>query len=314
VHFHGKGLSHIIPKYTSVLLLTLLYMVLSPPVAWPLYSWVLFRPDHRILDVSQQVQQIEQSSTATQHDIVFPSRNGKWLHGWLFELPNTKRVFLVSEGKGGNIYHRLNQARTLLKCGGSVFQYDYEGYGQSQGTPSLDAVCDDATAAYDYLIQHEHKTSKDIIAFGDSFGCGVTGQLVQRRQVSAVILQSGFSTLLRAGRDTLPWLWLYPDSFFPDQTMDNIAVFSKPHPPLMIIHGTSDRIVQFHNAQELFRRAIEPKTIMIVPGGDHGCFGTGNQFRDAVEKLLSTPIRNVVTRLGLRTRQAAHTMQTLQSS
>jgi hypothetical protein len=270
-----------------VLLLALFYVALSPPVAWPLYSCVLFRPDRRVPDVSQQVQQIEQSSNASQRDIVFPSRNGKMLHGWLFELANTKKVFLVSEGKGGNIYHRLNQARTLLKCGCSVLQYDYEGYGQSEGTPSLDNVCDDAAAAYDYLIDHEHRTSKDIIAFGDSFGCGVTGQLVLRRHVSAVILQSGFSTLLRAGRDTIPWLWFYQDSLFPTQTMDNVAVFSKPHPPLMIVHGTSDRVVQFHNAQELFRRAVEPKIIMIVPGGDHGCFGTGSQFTNTVKKLLS---------------------------
>ena len=208
------------------------------------------------------------------------------LHGLFFERSDTKRVFLVSEGKGGNIYHRLNQPRVLIPCGGSVLQYDYEGYGQSDGRPSLDGVCDDLTGAYDFLVQHEHRSPRDVIAFGDSFGTGPTGQLVLRRRVGAVVLQSGFSSLLRASRDRLPWLRLYPDALFPRQAMDNIAVFSKPHPPLLIVHGTKDDMLSFSNAEDLYKAAIEPKQMFVIEGEGHGAFGKFADFRDTLATFL----------------------------
>jgi len=167
-----------------------------------------------------------------------------------------------------------------------VVVYNYRGYGNSEGTPSLDGVCEDAVGAYDYLVREEHVEGDHIIAYGESFGSGVTGQLVARRKVGGVILQSGFSSLLRASRDTLPWLRLYPDSWFPKQMMDNVAVFSKPHPPLLIIHGQKDRVLSVQNAQDLYAAAAQQKTLLINPDGDHGAFGKGNTFFIAVEKFL----------------------------
>jgi hypothetical protein len=42
--------------------------------------------------------------------------------------------------------------------------------------------------------------------------------------------------------DTLFWLSLYPDWSFSGQLLDNIAVFSKPHPPLLIIQAANIRL------------------------------------------------------------------------
>jgi uncharacterized protein len=276
-------------KQTCLLALSVatLYAALSPAVAWPLYSSILFRPDRHINDISIKTQEIALKFSAKKEDVVFKTKNGKVLHGLFFELPGTQRVFLVSEGKGGNIYRKINVAAALLNCGGSVLMYDYEGYGLSEGTPTLDGVCDDVTAAYDYLIQHEHRKDKEIIAFGESFGSGVTGQLLKRRQPGAVIMQSGFASLVQAARDYLPWLKLYPDGSFPKQSLDNMAIFKKPHPPLLIVHGTADRVVLFHNAQDLYNSASEPKSIMVVQGGGHGCFGKDEEFKSKVTAFLA---------------------------
>ncbi len=58
----------------------------------------------------------------------------------------------------------------LLHCQGSVLLYNYRGYGSSGGRPSLDGVCLDAVAAYDYLSKTEHYEPAQIIAYGESFG------------------------------------------------------------------------------------------------------------------------------------------------
>lgn len=265
----------------SILALYVFFM----PGNLPLYDLIMFPcPDPRTPDISRDLDQLRHSNIAVK-EVSFRSPNGKVLRGIFFELPYTRKVILLSHGKGNNIYIQIPKARLLLSCGASVFMYDYQGFGLSQGKPSIDGACDDAVAAYDYLVNCEKRTGNDIIAMGQSFGSGVTGQLTERRKLAAVILHSGFASLMSAGRDSLFWLRLYPDWSFPKQMMDNIAVFTKPHPPLLIVHGRTDRIISCAQAIELYNRALEPKQILILPQG-HSTFGRGNEFAFVVKEFL----------------------------
>ncbi len=267
--------------------LALLYLFLAP-LNVPLYELLMFPvSDPRTPDRSKDFAQLE-SSHITKTDVSFRSANGRLIRGWFFELPGTNRVFLYSHGKGNNIYGKLGTARNLLMCQGSVLMYDYQGYGMSEGRTTVANACDDAVAAYDYLIKVKHRSGQDIIAFGESFGTGVSSQLALKRPLAGVILQSGFSSLMRAGRDRFVWLKAYPDWVFPEQLkLDNASVFSKPHPPLLIVHGTNDRIVSYANAEDLYRRALQPKTLMTVADGPHCCFGKRDQFLRSVQTFLN---------------------------
>ncbi len=267
--------------------LVLLYLFLAP-LNVPLYELLMFPVvDPRTPDRTKEFAQLE-SLHVTRKVVTFRSANGRKLHGWFFELPGTKRVFLFSHGKGENIFAKLDSAKLLLMCGGSVFMYDYQGYGMSEGKASIANACNDVIAAYDYLVKEEHRKGKDIIAFGESFGSGVSSQLALKRPLAGVIFQSGFSSLMRAGRDRLVWLNAYPDWAFPEYLkLDNAAVFSKPHPPLLIVHGKCDRMVTFANAEDLYQRAAEPKMFVPVTDGRHCCFGKRDQFLLSVRTFLN---------------------------
>jgi len=260
-----------------------LYLVLAPSNG-ALYDLILFPvPDPRTPNVDAQFQALK---SITKKDVTFRSADGRLVRGWFLELPGTKRVFLYSHGKGNNIYGKIHIASDLLLCGGSVLMYDYQGYGRSQGKPSVVNACDDAVAAYDYLIEKEHRKGNDIIAFGESLGCGITGQLVAHRTVGGVILHSGATSLMRAGRDTLFWLSLYPDWSFSGQLLDNIAVFSKAHPPLLIIHAKKDKTLCFRNAEDLYGKAIQPKSLLVLPEGGHCSFGQSDEVIVAIRDFL----------------------------
>jgi fermentation-respiration switch protein FrsA (DUF1100 family) len=265
----------------------LLYVLLSPPVAWPLYQCMLFKPIRQLPNTQADQEVIQSKYHATLNEVEFPSADGAIIHGRYFDLPGAKKIFLVSEGCGANIYHRFNHAQFLLQCGGSVLQYDYQGFGASEGKPSLDRACDDVLAAYDFLIYKQRKKPEEIVAWGDSFGTGVTGQLVARRKVAGVILQSGFTSVLRAGRDLFAWLRLYPDYAFPNQILDNVAVFKKAHPPLLIIHGDKDNQVSIQNAYELYEQAAQPKALLIVPNAGHSffCYRSQNKVTEFLKAL-----------------------------
>ncbi len=113
-------------------------------------------------------------SGCQKRDVYFTARNGNQLHGWLLSLPTAKRIFLVSHGNGGNIASRLTLAEALIKSGNSVFLYDYQGYGRSQGQPTVTNICDDAICAFDYLVKKEKFEPQSIIAYGESIGTGST--------------------------------------------------------------------------------------------------------------------------------------------
>lgn len=250
-----------------------------------LYDLLMFPcPDPRTPDISKELERIRAANIETR-EVCFKSSNGNILRGLYFGMPGTRKVFLVCHGKGNNIYCQFPKVQMLLGFGASVLMYDYQGFGNSQGRVSIEGSCDDAVAAYDYLIEHEKHSGKDIVAFGQSFGSGVVGQLAARRKLGGVVIHSGFASLVSAGRDTFFWLRWYPEWAFPRQKMDNIAVFSKPHPPLLIVHGTTDHILSYSRAAELYEKAIEPKRMLTLPNG-HSSFGMKGEFIVAMRKFM----------------------------
>lgn len=250
-----------------------------------LYDLLMFPcPDPRTPDITQELDRIRAANIDTR-EVQFKSSNGRVLHGMFFGMPGTKKVIFYCHGKGNNIYCQFPKVRMLLGFGASVFMYDYQGFGKSQGRVSIEGSCEDALAAYDYLIKEENRSGKDIIAFGQSFGSGVVGQLAAQRELGGVVIHSGFASLVSAGRDTFFWLRWYPAWAFPQQRMDNIAVFSKPHPPLLIVHGTTDQILSYRRAAELFEKSAEPKAMLTLPNG-HSSFGKNGEFIVAMRKFM----------------------------
>jgi len=78
--------------------------------------------------------------------LVFSQRNGG------FSATETSR-FLVCHGNGGNISHRVNLCRVLLRTGVNVLVFDYRGFGRSEGTPGEEGTYRDAQAAHQWLRQ-----------------------------------------------------------------------------------------------------------------------------------------------------------------
>jgi len=267
-----------------------LYVVMSPPL-WAsigLIDRLIFHPDKQHYDVSKIKSQIETFCHTNIEDVTFSSANGKKLHAYFMKFPGAKKVIVYSHGNGGNIDYRIPCAFSLMSTRCSVFLYDYEGYGSSEGTPTLSNVCDDAVGAVDYLEKHKHYKPKEVVLFGESLGTGVTCELSKRRQSGGIILLSGFSSLLEAGRDKLWWLRFYPDWMFPAPQMDNLATLSKPHPPLLITHGTKDLILSPAYSEELMRGACPPKIFVSVPDVGHGSEIYDAKFLKAARQLVDS--------------------------
>lgn len=179
--------------------LLVLYFLLSPFIASPLYDWMLFHPtraSYRIAD--DACKKLAARFNIHRRDFCTISNNRKKIYGWYFKMPSCKRVFLVSHGNAGNMCYRIPLIINLLASGGSVLIYDYEGYGESEGEPSRPNIVADGLAAYDYLVKELHASPDNIVLYGESLGCGVNGQISNLRPVAGIIMQSGWASLLEA--------------------------------------------------------------------------------------------------------------------
>lgn len=202
-------------------------------------------------------------------DVYFTTSDGVLLNGWFFpvdsDFSGDHLVILVCHGNGGNLSHRLELCRTLLKVGVSVMIFDYRGYGRSQGTPSEEGTYLDAQAAYHWLQKNGFEGS-NIVAYGESLGGGVASELALREKLAGLVLQSTFTSIPNVGSELFPWL---PVRWLGSIKYDTLSKLPKIKVPVLIMHSRGDGLVRFHHCEKNFEAANEPKMFWET-NGDHG--------------------------------------------
>ncbi|MGA7932508.1 MAG: alpha/beta hydrolase, partial [Kovacikia sp.] len=151
----------------------------------------------------------------------------------------------------------LEQLRTI---GFSIFAYDYQGYGTSQGKPSEQNSYRDIDAAYHYLTTQLRVAPDRIVVFGQSVGGGPSVDLASRQPVAGLILQSTFTSAFRV---------ITRFSLYPFDKFANIQKIQAVQCPVLVIHGSNDQTIPFRQGEELFQRAKQPKRFLKVEGADH---------------------------------------------
>lgn len=263
-----KALLKHIPKIAvgGISALAALYIGLSPRLAPRLYSSRLFHP-YKFPEGSWDTVELE---GVPREDVWFTAVDGARVHGWFFDTPGARKTILFSHGNTGNITGRLTYLRLLIQAGVAVLIYDYRGYGRSDGEPTVRSICEDGVRAFDYLVQERGVRPAEIVLYGESLGTAVACEIAAERSCSAIILQSGFSSLKKIGEDQIPITKLYPQVLFPKpflNTADRMA--ARQGYPLLVIHGNKDLVVPFSHAEEVFARASEPKRLVQLPECAH---------------------------------------------
>jgi fermentation-respiration switch protein FrsA (DUF1100 family) len=257
------------------------YCFFCPRLNYAVYEPALFHPAKN-LDLREMAPP-DVHGGAVAESVTFASDSGNAIRGWYYVKPNAKYTILFSHGNGGNISYRIDLVELLNNAGASVLIYDYEGYGASDGTPSVAGICKDGSAAYKFLTETKKIKADQIILYGESLGAAVTTYLASHVPCKGIILQSGFASLRRIALERYPILSIYPEAFFPEPYLDNLAILSKPHPPLLIIHGQKDTVVPCAHADSLYQHALAPKKMVVFPESGHSNF-----YTTAPEKFTQT--------------------------
>lgn len=178
-------------------------------------------------------------------------------------LPNAKaeKSLVYFHGNAENIENTRSTLFRFHDAGLSVLGVEYPGYGMSEGSPSERCIYASADAALDFLTQDQKVAVSNIVVLGVSIGSGPACYLAEKHQdLGGLIIQSGFSSAYR----TATRIRLFPNDPFPNiQRMQNINCAK------LFLHGTSDTVVSYRHAKQLYEYASAPRTLLAIPGADH---------------------------------------------
>ena len=219
-------------------------------------------------------------------DVEFVTEDDIRLHGWFIPNESAEKTILFFHGNAGNISHRLESIDIFNRLGLNVFIIDYRGYGQSEGKITEQGSYRDAVAAWHYLVNTRAIDESQIILFGRSLGASVATWLASKQSPSALIIESGFTSVPSMGQRIYPFLpvrWL---THFKYDTMNYIRSVSCP---VLVTHSKDDEIIPYDEGLKIFEAANDPKHFLEMQGGHNDGFrvsGTGyiNGLRDFIDQ------------------------------
>ncbi|WP_300243347.1 alpha/beta hydrolase [Pseudomonas sp.] len=225
---------------------------------------------------------------------------GQNIHAWWWPAKRADApAILYLHGVRWNLTGQLFRIEQLHALGYSVLAIDYRGFGQSHGDlPSENSVYEDARVAWERLKVLQPDASKRLI-YGHSLGGAVAIDLAaelgrnaaaEKTPIAArgLIVESTFTTLADAAaaatKTSLPVRWLLSQKF------DSIDKIGEIGMPLLVVHGLKDDYVPPRLSQQLFKAALEPKKLLLVPGGTHNNSMrlAGKDYGQAINALLRT--------------------------
>ncbi|GAA4428979.1 alpha/beta hydrolase [Acidovorax lacteus] len=211
------------------------------------------------------------------------------LHGlWLPAAQDEAQapVLLYLHGARWNVAGSANRIRRMQALGFSVLAIDYRGFGQSSpGLPSEQSAAADASAAWDWLAQRYPDRPRYI--FGHSLGGAIAIELARQVQDERGTLVEGTFTSIPDVVRTYRWGWL-PVSPLITQRFESVRKVAEIGSPLLVVHGSDDRVIAPELGRRLYEAAQEPKRFVLVEGGAHhntNALGQG-AYRSALGELF----------------------------
>jgi pimeloyl-ACP methyl ester carboxylesterase len=200
-----------------------------------------------------------------------------------------KPLLIFGHGNGEVIDYWLSALDGFRERGIGVLLVEYPGYGRSTGVPSEASIRAIMDAAYDRLAVDPRVDRSRIVGFGQSIGGGAIGQLARDRPLRALILLSTFPSL-----DIFLSSYGAP-AFLLRSHFDTLSVVRQYQGPLLVIHGSEDRLIPWQQGQRL-ADASAHATFKLYHCG-HGCWDPVHLpfWQDAVPFLVGAGIleRNI---------------------
>ena len=205
---------------------------------------------------------------------------------WLPQARAEAPVLLYLHGARWDVRSSTHRMRRMHELGFAVLGVDYRGFGQSTpGLPSETLALEDAQAAWQWLASQHPRAPRYL--FGHSLGSAIAVRLAgEVDDVAGLIVEGSFTSIADVVQ-SMKWGWL-PVAPLITQRFDAGAQIERVKAPLLVVHGSQDRLIQPALGRALYERARSPKRFVLVEGGTHHNTNAVGQaaYREAIAELF----------------------------
>ncbi|MGE4292709.1 MAG: alpha/beta hydrolase [Desulfovibrio sp.] len=262
-------------------------------------TWLALFQSRLVYQPTREVQSTPADVGLAYERLLLRSNSGARIEAWYIPAfpehlpgvdsgPGGRGSVLFCHGNGGNLGHRLETALILHRLGVNVLLFDYQGYGNSEGSPSESGTYADARACWDWLQQERGETAQRLVLMGRSLGGAVAAQLAEQVRSAGLVLESTFTSIPDMGARLYPFLPVRLLSRFSYDTLARLPGLERNQIPILVIHSPDDDIVPFALGRELYDRYNGPKEFVEITGGhNEGFLLSGTVYDDALDRFFS---------------------------
>jgi fermentation-respiration switch protein FrsA (DUF1100 family) len=238
---------------------------------------LVFRPRREMLDTpADHGMQYE--------DVWATTSDGLRIHGWFLHAVGPPKAWLLfSHGNQGNMSGEPVSAHPLVEHGYAVLNYDYRGYGRSEGQPTEAGTYRDGEAMLVELVRRA-PGARHVFLYGRSLGGAVSYELaVHHPELGGLITDCSFTDMPSMVRAlvAIPGIGRLISTRY-----DNVDKARRTKLPRLVLHGTHDEVVPLSMAIALRDATQPPADHLWVQGAHHNDTFEHEEYFEAMGRFV----------------------------
>ncbi len=220
-------------------------------------------------------------------EISFVSGDSLRLNGWFIKNPDAIGTVLYFGGNGFVMVTSYHIIFSIIEQNVNLLVFDYRGYGENPGTPSVAGLKTDGLAACDYLLHERKIPPKELVLHGHSMGTFMATFVAGERSAAGLVLESPITDPKDWTGRLVPWLLKPLVNFDIDSVLlenNNMERIADLELPILMFAGTEDPVTPPGMAEELFKAArTGNKKLIIIEGGGHNDLPQKREYKRELE-------------------------------
>src|SRR5258706_476896 len=220
-------------------------------------------------------------------------RDGTRLAGWFLaaedgggrrKSASTSAALLWFYGNGETIGAIWPVIRDFRPPNAALLVVDYPGYGASGGRASEAGMYEAGALAYQTLASRPGVDPRRIYVYGRSLGTAVATRTAADLPAAGLILESPFTSAREMAARTYR---IFP-LFLVRLRLNNLETITRVHCPVLVFHGTADRLVPMDMGRRVAEAAPGPKEFVMIEGAGHNeTYDLGGRsYRDKLAQFV----------------------------
>ncbi|MDZ7723541.1 MAG: alpha/beta hydrolase [candidate division KSB1 bacterium] len=223
--------------------------------------------------------------------VTFISGDSLELNGWLIQHPQARGTVLYCGGNGFVMVTSYHIIRSIIEQRVNLLVFDYRGYGENPGEPSIAGLQQDAIGAYEFLTGERNISPDSLVIHGHSLGSYTAAFLADSKPSKGLVLECPVTDAKDWTSRLLPWFLKPFVQFDIDSSLlesSNTKRIAKMQLPLLIIAGEDDQVTPASMAESLYGiSSSEQKELVIIENSGHNDLPQKQEYSRALDRFYA---------------------------